>query len=65
MLRDTDSKVGLAGIEDANTCPHCSPDTYICNAHSSRESPAPEGIESESCDCETEASQQGYDAEEF
>ena len=63
MLRDTDSKLELAGIEDANTCPHCNLDTNIGTAHSTRESPAPEGIDSESCDRETQSSQQGYDAE--
>lgn len=65
MLRDTDSTVEPAAIEDANTCPHSSQDTYTGAAHSTRESPAREGIDSEPSDRETQPSQQGYDAEEF
>ena len=65
MLRDTNCKWELADIEDANTCPQCNPDTYIGTPHSNRESPVRVGIDSESCDRETQPSQQGYDAEEF
>ena len=65
MLRDTNSKLELADIEDANTLPRFNPDTYIDTAHSTRESPARGGIDSESFDRDTQSSQQGYDAEEF
>jgi hypothetical protein len=65
MLRDTNSKLELADIEGANTCPQCNPDTDIGTAHSTRESQARGGIDSESCDRETQPSHQGYDAEEF
>ena len=65
MLRDTNSKVELAGIEDATKCPRCNLDTYIITAHSLRESPVREGIDSWFCDRETQPSQQGYDTKEF
>jgi hypothetical protein len=65
MLRDTNSKLELKDIEDANTCPQCNPDIYIGTPHSTRESQVRGGIDSESCDRETKPSQQGYDAEEF
>jgi hypothetical protein len=65
MLRDTKSKRERADIEEANRCPRCDPDTDIGTAHSTRESQARGGIDSESCNRETESSQQGYDAEEF
>jgi hypothetical protein len=65
MLKDTDPKVELAGIDDGNTSPHRSVDTYIGSAHSTRESSAREGNDSEFYDRETQPSQQGYDAEEF
>ena len=65
MLRETNSKPELADIENANTCPQPNPDTYIGTAHSTRESQAHGGIDSESCDRETQPSQQGYDPEEF
>jgi hypothetical protein len=64
-LRDTNSNLALADIEDTNTCPQCNPDTYIGTAHSTRESQTRGRIDSESCDRETQPSQQGYDAEEF
>jgi hypothetical protein len=64
-LRDTNSNLELADIEDTNTCPECNPDTDIGTAHSTRESQARGGIDSESCDREAQSSQQGYDAEEF
>ena len=41
------------------------PDTDIGTVHSTRESQARVGIDSESCDRETQPSQQDYDAEEF
>jgi len=65
MLRETNSNLELADIEDATTCPQYNPDTYIGTAHSTRESQARGGIDSESCDRETQPSQQGYDTEEF
>ncbi len=65
MLINTDSKVELAGIEDAKMCPRCNLDTNVGAAHSTRKPPAREGIDSESCDRETQPSQQGYDVEEF
>jgi hypothetical protein len=65
MLKDTDSTVELAGIEDANTCPQCNPDTSICTSHSARESLARGGIDAQSGDRETQVSEQGYDAEGF
>lgn len=65
MLRDTNSKLELADVEDANTCPQCNPDTYIGTAHSTRESPTRGGIDAGSFDRETQPPQQGYDAEEF
>jgi hypothetical protein len=61
MLRGSDSKVELAGIERANTSPLSNLDTYI----GTREAPAREGIDSESCDREIQPSQQSYEAEEF
>ena len=64
-MRDTNSKLELEDIEDANTCPQYNPDIYFDTAHSTRESQARGGIDSESCDRETQSSQQGYDAEEF
>jgi hypothetical protein len=65
MLRDTNCKPELADVEDANTCPQCNPDIYIGTAHSTRESPARGGIDSESFDRETHHSHQGYDTEEY
>lgn len=65
MLRDTDSKVQLAGIEDANTCPHCNPDTYIGTVRSTHELPMRGGDRAEAADGESQAYQWGYDAEEF
>jgi hypothetical protein len=65
MLRDTDFKVKLAGIEDANTSPHRNLDTCIDTAHSTRESPARKGIDSESYDPEIQSTQQSYETEEF
>jgi hypothetical protein len=65
MFRDTNSKLELADIEGANTCPQCNSDTDIGTAHSTRESQARGGIDSESCDREAQSPQHGYDAEEF
>jgi hypothetical protein len=65
MLRDMNSKLELAHIEDAKTRRRCNPDTDIGTVHSTRESQARVGIDSESCDRETQPSQQDYDAEEF
>lgn len=55
----------LAGIEDTNTSPLCSLDTYIGTGHFTRELPVREGIDSESCDREPQYSQQSYETEEF
>ena len=60
MLRDTNSKLELADIEDTNTCPECNPDTDIGIAHSTRESQARGGIDSESCDREAQSSHREY-----
>ena len=54
----------LADIE-GETCPRCNLDTNIGVAHSTRESPTREGVDSEPHDRETQPSQQGYDFEEF
>ena len=58
-----DSKVQLADIEDANTCPGCNNNIGI--AYSTRELPARGGIDSESWDSETQSSLQAYGHEEF
>lgn len=65
MLRDMDSKVQLADIEDVNTCLGCNNDTNIGIAYSTRELPVREGIDFESWDRETQSSLQGYGPEEF